>query len=366
MKVLHFLASDSLSFRTPWLDLMCALDRRGVKQALLCAPGGNMEDTARARGIETHTCRGLVSNVPVLNPRYASIVRAVAPDIVHTRLSSAAAIAGFWNRFLGIPTLATLDKAAKRSYYDRADRCVSCSQWIKEHFVAQGYPSAHIDVVYNSIDAEKYRRDEAERARFRSAHGIAPNEKILLGAGAFRENKGFDALLHAFATLRSDGPSARLLLAGDGEERPRYLRLAETLHLRDDVIFSPGYVADIRPWMWAADAFVLPSRAEPFGIVLLEAMAAGLPVAATDDGGPPEILQGGRCGLLVPTDDVAAMAAAMRRLVRPEDDAEVQQLLENAEKRLKDFTSEALAEQLTEIYDKLLVTYRQKKVTRLL
>lgn len=339
---------------------MIEMSRRGVEQTLLCGPGGDMERVARERGIETHTWRPVAANLPILNPQYAAIVRAIAPDLVHTRLSSAAAMAGFWNRRLGVPTIATLDKAAKGKYYRRADHYLSCSAWVKRRMIEEGLPAEKIDVVYNAIDAERYERNEREGRKFRDAMGVAPGETIFLAAGAFRENKGFDFLIRSFAVFAANARGAKLFLAGDGELRGALLGLIASLGLEGRVVVSAGYVQDIRPWLWGADCFVLPSRAEPFGIIVLEAMAAGLPVIVTDDGGPPEFVTDGVSGLLVPADDEPALVRAMSRLSAM-DAEEVGRMIEAARVGLADFSSARVAGRHVEIYERVLSSWKAKK-----
>jgi glycosyltransferase involved in cell wall biosynthesis len=109
---MHYVESKELSFRVSWLGLMKELERRGIDQVLLCRPGGNLESAARERGIRTLTWAPAVSSVPALNFRYPSVVKSISPDIVHTRLSSAAAMAGFWGRRLRPPVIAALEAMA--------------------------------------------------------------------------------------------------------------------------------------------------------------------------------------------------------------------------------------------------------------
>jgi glycosyltransferase involved in cell wall biosynthesis len=352
---MHYVESDSLSFRTSFVDLMKALERMGVSQVLLCGPGGDMEQEAVSRGIKIRTWRPAVSNMPLLCPQYAAIAKDIAPDIVHTRLSDAAAMAGFWNRLLKIPTIATLDKTAKAKYYRRADHYMACSAWIKDYMAHQGLDPEKIDVVYNSIDAEKYARDDEVRKKFREGLRISPDEKIFAAAGIFRRNKGFDFLIRAFAEFARSRCDVRLLLAGDGEERKIYSGLVESLDVRDRVIISDGYVPDIRPWLWGADFFVLPSRGEPFGIILLEALASGLPVIATDEGGPREIITHEANGLLTPVDDVPSMIRTMERMITASA-SEISVMTALGRECLSDFTSKALAGKCLAIYKKVLMS----------
>lgn len=367
MKILHHIESADVSFRVPWVDLMRELGRGGVEQALLCRAGGNMERAARAGGIETRTWRPAMTNFPPLNPQYPFILRRVAPDLVHTRLSSAANIAGFWGRALGVPVIAALDGAYKAKYYRRADHYTACSQWAKEAAVSGwGVDPRRVDVVYNSIDAAKYRRGPAAmeaREKFRAERGVRPGERVFAGAGAFVPEKGFGLLIRAFARLARRAGDVRLLIAGDGPLRGEYAGAIRALGLGERALLSDGYASDIRPWLWGADFFVLPSRCEPFGIILLEAMAAGLPAIVTDGGGPAEVLSDGRNGLVTPAGDEEAMAGAMERLLHMEEGQRAA-LTAAAESRLGDFTGAALAARQAKIYERVLDAYFTRRGRR--
>lgn len=132
----------------------------------------------------------------------------------------------------------------------------------------------------------------------------------LLAMGRFVKQKGFDTLLHAFARLLSRRP-AHLTLAGDGPDRAVLQALAGSLGIAAHVSF-PGLITDPFARMAAADLFVLSSRWEGMPGVLVEAMAMGCPVIATDcPGGPRELLRQGALGPLVPVDDAAALADGM-------------------------------------------------------
>jgi glycosyltransferase involved in cell wall biosynthesis len=134
----------------------------------------------------------------------------------------------------------------------------------------------------------------------------------LLAVGALKEEKDYATLLHAFARLvRSH--DARLLVAGEGAERPALEALADRLGVSGRVWF-PGHLGDVDAAYARADLHVLSSRCEGFANVLVEAMAHGVPVVATDcRSGPREILADGALGPLVPVGDAPALAEAMAR-----------------------------------------------------
>lgn len=361
MKILHYADCDNLSFLVPWLDLMKGLWELGFEQALLCRPGGDVERLARESGIETHTWRPIAAGVPILNPQYPAIVKTIAPDIVHTRLSSAAGIAGRWGSFLGIPTIATFDKPAKGKYYAHVDRYISCAEWLKKYMVENaGLPEEKVDVVHNSVDVAKYERRDDERKKFRESHGIGDDEKIFAGLGIFIPRKAFEVLIRAFAEVCQgccERGRLRLMLIGDGELRTSYLELAEELGVADRLILPEKFVEDVRPWLWGADYYAMPSREEGFSIALLEVLASGLPVIVSDIPPFTEIINDGKNGLVAHVDDPASFADAMRRILAM-DEREIKTMTDRTRKMmLENFTNEAIARKTAAVYEKTAAEY---------
>lgn len=150
----------------------------------------------------------------------------------------------------------------------------------------------------------------------------AGKRPVMLAAGRLVHQKGFDVLIRAFAILRRKR-DAFLLVAGDGPDLAALRHLAQVEGCADDVEFA-GYIADLPEQMQRASAFVLPSRWEGLPGVLIEALALGTPVVATDcPGGSREILENGRWGELVRVDDPASLADAIERALdspRPSPD----------------------------------------------
>jgi glycosyltransferase involved in cell wall biosynthesis len=165
-------------------------------------------------------------------------------------------------------------------------------------------------VIYNPvIDAALYAKADApvEHPWFQ------PNQPpVVLAAGRLVALKGYDTLLRAFARVRQE-TFARLVILGEGPERPNLERLAAELGVAADVDM-PGFDPNPFRYMKRAGVFVLSSRCEGLPNVLIQALACGCPVVSTDcPSGPSEILDGGRYGALVPVDDVEAMAGAIVR-----------------------------------------------------
>jgi glycosyltransferase involved in cell wall biosynthesis len=132
--------------------------------------------------------------------------------------------------------------------------------------------------------------------------------------GRLVPQKDFATLLRAFALVRADRP-ARLVILGEGPERDRLMLLARELGIENDVLL-PGFVTNPFAWVGRASLFVLSSAWEGLPTVLVEALACGTPVIATDcPHGPRAILEGGDLGPLVPVGDSRKMAEAMRRML---------------------------------------------------
>ena len=157
--------------------------------------------------------------------------------------------------------------------------------------------------VYNPVAAGA----GADTAPTRPLAGRAP---VALSVGRLVAYKNFPLLLRAFA--QAEPKTAKLIILGEGPERPAIDAEIARLGLADRVILA-GYVAEPWPFYAQADCFALASNFESFGLVIVEALAHGLPVVATASDGPAEILRGGEFGALVPHHDATALATALSR-----------------------------------------------------
>jgi glycosyltransferase involved in cell wall biosynthesis len=187
-----------------------------------------------------------------------------------------------------------------------------CEHWLRK------YPEleSRAHVVFNGIDTKTF--DPARSgngAKIRESFGIPDDGRLVACVAAFRPEKGHDLLVTAFGKALEQCPQAYLLLAGDGPTRQSVERLVSELGLAPRVKFA-GAIDDVRALLAASDATVLASTAvETFSMAMLESMAMGVPVVATDMGGTREAVWDGKTGLIVPPDDVPALARALVRLL---------------------------------------------------
>ena len=195
--------------------------------------------------------------------------------------------------------------------YPRMDGIIAISQGVADDLVqAFGIPQDKVSVIYNPMITP----DFPERLAAPADHPwLQPGQPpVILGAGRLTRQKDFSSLIEAFAMVRRSR-ACRLLILGEGPEREALQHRIRDLAVDADAQL-PGFVADPLPFMHRAKAFALSSIYEGLGNVLIEAMAAGIRIVATDcPSGPAEILEGGRYGELVEPANPAAMAAALAR-----------------------------------------------------
>lgn len=197
--------------------------------------------------------------------------------------------------------------ASLRLSYPRATKVIAVSHGVKRSLVAHARVAArHIEVIYNPVIGPELRSGHRCRPAVLPADSV-PN---IVGMGRLVPEKDFPTLLRAFARLLEQR-SARLLILGEGPERAALQDLVQELGV-ERAVSLPGFVSNAYDYLAHADLFALSSQREGLPTVVIEALALGTPVVATDcPSGPREILADGRYGPLVPVGDSAALAAAM-------------------------------------------------------
>jgi glycosyltransferase involved in cell wall biosynthesis len=185
----------------------------------------------------------------------------------------------------------------------------------------------------------------------------AKAEFRFINVGLMNENKGQASLLYAFAETLDSHPDARLTVVGDGPERNRLEELVRTLGLHGKVTFTGLLSRDmVRLEMAAADALVLSSRYETFGLVIIEALGLGKPVVSTRCGGPDSIVEG-LDGILVPKDDVRSLAAAMSKMCSERNLYDASAIRASCIAR---FSEEAITSKLKNCYGSIALKQREQ------
>jgi glycosyltransferase involved in cell wall biosynthesis len=281
-----------------YVRLVSGLHRAGRDQRAVIRTNPERAARLRAAGIEPVQMKfggpfDLMTKVAM-----RAEIKRYRPDIVLSWMSRATAAVPP-GKFVHVARLGGYYDA---KYYQRCDHLIANTQNIADYLMKEGWTSDRIHYLRNFVLAEQA-EPRSRRELFTPDH--AP---LILALGRLHPNKAFDILLHALARI----PNAYLWLAGEGESRGELEKLAEKLSIKPRVRFL-GWCDDTAPLFAAADLFVCPSRHEPLGNVVIEAWAHGVPVIASDSLGPGTLIEQGRTGILVPVDDSASLANAIRR-----------------------------------------------------
>jgi|HubBroStandDraft_1064217.scaffolds.fasta_scaffold04194_4 glycosyltransferase involved in cell wall biosynthesis len=203
----------------------------------------------------------------------------------------------------------------------RADGVFAISDFVTNTVVSTGTPRHRVHTILNGIDLSRW-TPGIDGSGIRREFKIPPNAPLLATVSRLFGAKGHWDVLHALPRVCEAVPDVRWLIVGTdavevhGGSLTAELKVrANQLGLGDRIVFA-GQRSDIPKVMAACDVFTMPSLLEPFGLVFLEAMAMERPVLAVDDGGTPEVVEHGRCGLLTPPGDVDAIAESLVTLLR--------------------------------------------------
>jgi len=236
---------------------------------------------------------------------------------------------------------------------NNSDGVTSVSNDLKEKTLSSFSITKEIDVIYNFIDPERFQKSNKEH--FKKA--IAPdNEKIILHTSNFRKVKNVDHVILAFEKIVKK-VKAKLILIGDGPERPKLEALCRKKALCDEIRFLGNQDA-VEEILSIGDLFFLPSSNESFGLAALEAMACEVPVISSNVGGLPEVNVDGHTGFLFDVGDIDGMAQKAIELLN--DEAMLKQFKSNAIEHTKRFYLEKIIQDYERLYHRVT---RQDLVT---
>lgn len=228
--------------------------------------------------------------------------------------------------------------------FREAETVVAVSESIRDELIGLDVPAARIELIYNGVDTDEFQPGPADRNEL----GLPDDVPLCLFAGDIRTpRKNLDTVLHALV----DASGTHLGIAGNAEGSP-YPALARALGVDERVHFL-GFRRDLPALMRAADFFVFPSRYEPFGLVVLEALASGLPVITSQNVGAAEVVNAD-CGLVIDDpNDTAALTAAIQRLGTGSSDclAAMQQAARNT---AQSYTIDAMAASYVDVFERMI------------
>lgn len=350
------------------LELIERLDREKY-EILLCnvGPNGPLKPQFERLDIEIFNFPRRWSFDPIPIFKLVKLMRKRKIDVVQSTLFWADFIGAVAAKWAGVPLILSWEtvshegdpyhnKFQRRKGYELAsklmNRIIAVSNEVKTSLVRRrSVPSEKISVIHYGVDLTRYNPNGQEtRTAKRAELNLKPDDFLIGIVARLEPWKGHDIFVEAFAGLAAEFPNVHVVLVGDGslrkslEEQVRGHGLGKRIHFL-------GVRHDIADLLNCIDLFVLPSRpGEGLPNVLLEAMACGVPVVATNVGGIPELVRNGYNGYVVQTGDAAALRKVLRKLIS--DKQHLNQLSKNALKTVQ--TEFSLQKQLTafeSVYD---------------
>lgn len=323
-----------------------------------------VDEWARSMGVCYTEIREQHSFDPTIWPALRSLVRTRSIDIVHAHDYKTNLLAWMLGRAEGVIPLSTVhgwtghSRRERLFYYPldkrvlaRFPRLIAVSSEIREELVRCGTSMDRVSVVLNGIDHLKFTRDATRSSLIREQLGIGGDAIVVGAVGRLEPQKRFDLLIEAVAQLRTCEPRLHLLIAGEGSERPLLERRIAERGI-GAVCALLGHCVDVAGVHHAFDLFVQSSEYEGTPNAVLEAMAMGTPLVATDVGGTAELVIDGVHGLIVPPGDVGALMDAVSRALH--DPAAMQARAGAARARIEsELTFEQRMQRVEHVYQEL-------------
>lgn len=345
MRVLQVMAgAPHGGAETCFVDTVLALHRAGFDQRVVIRRDAARSRLLRAGGIEPIELPFAARWIDLKSRAgLRQAIAGFAPDIVMAWMKRAAsflkpgpyASLGWLGGFYGL------------RYYRHCDHLAGMSADMRQHIVNEGWPPERAHIL------RAYAPDRTGRHLDRKALGASDGVPLLLALGRLHSAKAFDVLIDAMVQIQD----AQLWIAGEGDLRPQLEAQIQRLGL-DERVKLLGWRDDRLDLLATADICVFPSRYEPFGIVSIEAWAARVPLIATRSAGPGALIRDGADGLLVPIDDVQALAGAIRRLI---GDTELRaRLVAGGRLRYEaEFTERAVVASYRALFERMLAERRE-------
>jgi glycosyltransferase involved in cell wall biosynthesis len=306
-------------------DLAVGLRERGHRVTCLVRPGSQLAARLPGEGLAVAEVPLVEWCEPVRMTALHRRLRRLQLDILHTHCPRDYFIGAVGTLGLATRNVGTRHQLhpiswawLKRPFLRRFTAMIAVSEAVRGGLLASGVPAHRTVTVPNGIRPPLQTDDGVG---LRRELGLPEPAGPVIGCiGRLCRSKGVDGLLRAAALLQHDWPGLQVVLIGGPGGDAAYVRtLHDLAHDQRLAVHFCGYRDQAERFMTALDVLVVPSRAEPFGLVTVEGMARGVPVIVTDAGGSGEIVRDGREGLLVPPQDPVALAAALRRLLSDHD-----------------------------------------------
>ena len=351
------------------LTLLPALRQLGVEPSilLLVEPDKPMDDFVdMAQAVDIPVTREVIYRHAdvTLPPRLVRALRQSQPDVVHTHLLHADLYGVLLARMAGAKGVVTSrhnDNAFRRKLPMRllhrglwamTDQGIAISDAIRGFCIdVEGVRPRRISTIRYGIESDRFAQNvEQARNQLREQLNLPPDAVLVGTMSRLIYQKGITYALRAFASIQENYPDAHLIITGDGILREALETEAQALNLRSHFL---GWQPEPTHILAAYDVLLMPSLWEGFGLVMLEAMAQGIPIIGSRVSAIPEVIADEETGLLVPSGDVDGLATAIDRML---SDAQRRQAMGAAgkERLIERFSASHMAQKTLEVYEKAL------------
>lgn len=371
MKVLHLISGgDTGGAKTHVHSLLCSLSQ-SVELTMVCFRDGPFAREAMEKGIDTRVVTG--GFFEALR-EVEALIRAEGFELIHSHGSRGNLAGAILGRRTGLPVVSTVHSDYKLDYlgrplaaltYGLLNRLalgsiryhIGVSDAMRELLIERGFKRSTTFAIYNGLDFNR-KLPECDRVAFGKALNLTiAEDTVIIGAAARLDPvKDLTTLLRGFAEAHKAYPGLRLVIAGEGAERPVLEALALELDITD-LVRLPGWIEDMDEFYALLDVNVLTSISETFPYALTEGAAHRLPTVATRVGGIPKLITDGETGFLIEPGDSALLAQRLSELA---EDAALRKRLGNAifERAARDFSMDNTRREQLSVYNEIM--QRQK------
>ena len=327
------------------INILRGLDRARYEPCVLCPAQGELAAAIRAEGAEWFP-------LPAMNARFArrpdrvlqsmvSLFKTVSamrkqigmlnPDLIHAnsvRAGIAASLAAIgtgkpviWHVHDTLPKHTVSAAIRAFAFLNRSIRIIAVSQSTADSFTGTLPFKSRVRTIHNGTDLRRFPQKQPGRSAFRESIAVSDHQFLVCAVGQICRRKGLLELLNAFKQIHTQAPDMHLAIVGKVVFRHEetYLDALRSAAREPGIehrVHFTGELGDVSPALQAADLLVLNSSDEPFGLVLIEAMASGTPVLATRVGGVPEIVTDQQNGWLIESGDAGALPLRLLELSR--------------------------------------------------
>lgn len=322
VKLLHVVYSLAMGgMENLVLELCLRIKKDCIQQSVCCLTGdGDLSAKFKEAGIKVIYLQKKEGFSFFLPLRVAQLCRREEIDIVHTHDGAANLYGSLGARLVGVKKVFNTEHGGiyfdtkRKKIFNRFlvmlnDSMVCVSQRVKSDLIGMGIPESKLKVISNGIDLERFKVNIDKNAK-RISLGLGVKDFVICSVGRLSKEKNHVLLIKAIRSIISRIPETKVLIIGAGPLRSILENCVKEAKLQD-VVRLLGKREDVAEILSISDCFAHTSNYESFGLVILEAMASGIPVIATDAGGIKEIVKNNETGILIPKDNFNALIDAI-------------------------------------------------------